>query len=71
MERFAGVIGIYAGTLDEPNVATKAKETWRIFLNYAPKGTVIPARVRWWPEHRLATDGTPNEPMFSEEPHIV
>lgn len=71
MERFAGVIGIYAGTLDHPDIAAKAAETWRIFVDDAPKGTSIPAGVKFWRQHRLASDGTPNDPIVLEGPHTV
>lgn len=71
MERFAGAVGIYAGTLDDPGVAANATETWRIFIDDAAKGTILPAGVKLWRQHRLASDGTPNDPIVFDSPHTV
>lgn len=71
MERFAGIVGVYGGTLDDPGIAVHAKEVWRIFLDDAAPGTTIPANVAVWHQHRLDGTGGSVEPTLFEEMHIV
>jgi hypothetical protein len=71
MERFEGVVGVYGGTLDDPSVAAQAPQTWRIFLDDAQKGTVVPPGVDLWRQHRLDNDGTVAEPFSHGDFHVV
>lgn len=71
MERFGGIVGIYGGTLDEPSIAFNAREVWRIFLDDAPPGTIIPADVAVWRQHRLDSVGQPVNPTLFAEMHTV
>lgn len=71
MERFPGVIGIYGGTLDQPEIASTARETWRIFIDEAPKGTIIPPGVDVWRRHRLGNDGSPAQALRYDEFHTI
>ena len=71
MERFQGVVGVYGGTLDEPAVAAEAPQTWRIFLDNAQKGTVLPPGVDLWRRHRLQIDGTVAAPFRHDAFHVV
>lgn len=71
-ERFPGSIGVYAGTLDAPGwVMQFPKRTMRIFLDDAMTGTIIPPGVPVWRQHRIANDGTAQEPLFFSEHHIA
>jgi hypothetical protein len=71
MERFAGVVGVYGGTLDDPAVAAEAPQTWRIFLDDAQRGTVLPPRVDLWRQHRTQNDGATAEPFTYADFHVV
>ena len=71
MERFGGVVGVYGGSLDDPSIANNANEVWRIFLDDAAAGTVIPANVNVWSQHRLDSTGSPLDPAMFAETHIV
>ena len=71
MERFPGFVGVYGGTLDDPSVAAEAPQSWRIFLDDAAKGTVIPPGVDLWRQHRIQTDGVEAEPFRYDEFHVV
>ena len=67
MERFSGIVGVWGGSLDDPRIAFNAKEVWRIFLDDAAPGTVIPPNVPIWHQHRIDGAGHPVEPtLFSE-----
>jgi len=71
-ERFPGTFAVLSGTFDDPSwVARFPERTWRIFLDEAMAGTVIPAGVRVWPRHRLAPDGSPNEATIHDAPFVV
>lgn len=71
MERFAGVVGVYGGSLDDPGIAATAKDVWRIFLDDAAPGTVIAPNVSIWHQHRLDNTGRPLDPDLFAEMHIV
>lgn len=71
MERFPELVGIYGGTLDDPDVARTAPETWPLFLDDAAAGTAIPPGVDLWRQHRLAADGTTNPAVTFDDWHIV
>ncbi len=71
MARFAGVVGVYGGTLDDPAVAFEAPHTWRIFIDDAQKGTVLPPDVDLWRQHRTRNDGATAEPFRYDDIHIV
>ena len=53
MERFSGIVGVWGGSLDDPGIAFNTKEAWRIFLDDAAPGTVIPPNVSTW--HHIAS----------------
>lgn len=71
MERFPGMIGVYGGSLDQPEIALTARETWRIFLDDAAPGAVIPAGAPVWRQHRFDAAGQPLLPMVFEQVHVV
>ena len=71
-ERFSEIVGVYAGTFDDPNwMKTKPKNTKHIFLDVALNGTVIPAGVNTFQEHATTLDGTPIEPTVFDKPHVI
>ena len=71
-ERFIGVVGVHAGTLDEPSwLGITPENSKHIFLGVAQKGTVIPAHVNTFIEHTTTTDGTPVAPIVFEIPHVI
>jgi hypothetical protein len=60
-ERFPTVIGIFAGTFDDPNWFDRSPGKGRhIFTRHAQKGVAVPAQVEVYPDHALQLDGTPN-----------
>ena len=71
-ERFLDFVGIYAGTLDDPNwLEVNPENTKHIFLGVALSGTVIPAGVNTFQEHATMLDGTPIEPTVFDKPHVI
>lgn len=72
LERFSGIVGIYSGTLDDPNWLSVAVEnTKHIFLNVAINGTIIPAGVNTFQEHATTNDGEAIEPTVFTTPHVI
>lgn len=70
-ERFPSMVAVYGGTLDQPDLAAEAPHTWRIFLDDAPAGTVIPAAVDIWPQHRLDAEGNAKKAIVFSELHVT
>lgn len=61
-ERFPDVVGVYAGAFDNPSWFDRSPETTAcLFLNSAQAGSLVPAGVPVYREHRAAPDGSPNE----------
>ena len=71
MERFSGIVGVWGGSLDNPGIAFNAKEVWRIFVDDAAPGTVIPPNVPTWHQHRIDEAGHPLEPTVFTEMQII
>lgn len=71
-ERFEGAVGVYGGTLDDPNwIKTTPENTKHIFLEKALKGTVIPPHFNTFKRHATENDGTQIEPIIFEKPYII
>jgi hypothetical protein len=71
-ERFPDVVGVFAGTFDDPNWFERGgPATKHIFLNVAQRGTVIPAGVNAFQEHAATQDGTAVEPSVFAEHHLI
>jgi hypothetical protein len=71
-ERFPEVVGVYAGTFDDPNWFDRSAATSRhIFLNSAQRGTVIPAGFATYCNHATHNDGTAARPVVFEQAHTV
>ncbi len=68
-ERFAGAVGVYAGTFDEPDwIEVRPGEAKHIFLAVARPETVLPAGSLHWPDHARALDGTLRDGSATERP---
>ena len=62
-ERFPDVLGLCAGTFDDPNWFERRPDASRhIFTRSAQHGVVLPAGVELYDEHALQLDGSPNKP---------
>lgn len=61
LERFPDILGVCAGTFDDPNWFDRSR-CRHIFTRSAQTGVVLPADTEVYQEHALRLDGTPNEP---------
>jgi hypothetical protein len=72
LERFPEIVGVYGGTFDDPNWYDRPPEKSRhIFLDFAQKGTVVPAGYDTFREHAARNDGSPTEPTVYDQPHVI
>jgi hypothetical protein len=68
-ERFAGAVGVYRGSLDDPNWIEITPENSRhIFTGTGQADTILPAHTPIFREHALFADGTAVEPMIFDVP---
>jgi hypothetical protein len=64
LERFPDILGLCAGTFDDPNWFDRSPSKCRhIFTRSAQEGVVLPANVNTYQEHAFQLDGTPNQPI--------
>ncbi len=71
-ERFEGAVGVYGGTLDDPNwLKITPENSKHIFLGVAQRGTVIPPHFDTFDKHATENDGTPIAATVYDEPHII
>lgn len=76
LERFPDILGLCAGTFDDPNWFDRSPENCRhIFTRSAQSGVMLPAGVSTFAAHAIQLDGSPNVPivlthalMVSREP---
>ena len=62
-ERFTDVIGVFAGTFDDPNWFDRSPQAaLHIFTRHAQKGVAVPAGLRVFDDHAIQLDGSPNTP---------
>ena len=66
--RFPDVVGVYGGTLDRPAAVMAGVEHACLFVDEAIEGTVIPAGMKAWRQHRLTSDGAPIAATVLEAP---
>lgn len=72
IERFPQIFGVYGGTFDDPNWYARPPEKSRhIFLDFAQKGTLVPAGYETYRRHAVNNDGTPAEPTVFDQPHVI
>jgi hypothetical protein len=63
LERFPDILGVCAGTFDDPNwFERNAANCRHIFTRSAQSGVVLPADLKTYEAHAMQLDGTPNEP---------
>ncbi|MCY0096103.1 GFA family protein [Hoeflea ulvae] len=71
-ERFEGAVGLYRGTLDDPNwLEITARNSKHIFLGVAQSDTIIPADTPVYMEHAAQNDGTAVAPMVLDAPRKI
>ncbi len=71
-ERFPDIVGIYAGTFDDPCwFPIDAETSKHIFLDAARPDTIIPAGLPTFVQHASSVDGTPHEPTVFSECHVI
>jgi hypothetical protein len=71
-ERFPDIVGVFAGTFDNPNWFERSPAISKhIFLDMAQTGTVIPAGFNTFREHATTKDGAPIEPTAYECHHVI
>lgn len=71
-ERFESAVGVYGGTLDDPNwLIIMPENSKHIFLGVARKGTIIPPHFNTFEKHATENDGSPIEPTIFDKPHII
>ena len=71
-ERFEGAVGLYGGTLDDPNwLDITSDNSKHIFLCAAQKETIIPPHINAFAEHAMQNDGTPIAPMIFDAPQKI
>ncbi|MEI8179590.1 GFA family protein [Aestuariivirga sp.] len=67
-ERFQDVVGVYAGTFDDPCwFSILPQSSKHIFLGVARHDTVIPAGLPTFIEHAMSNDGTPQPATVFEQ----
>lgn len=71
-ERFPDVIGLFGGTLDDPNWFQRGSTNMRhIFTRSAQQGVVLPAGIEIYAEHAINQDGSANQPTIYGKPMVV
>ncbi len=71
-ERFDGAVGVYRGTLDDPNwLEITSENSKHIFLGVAQNETIVPAHTPVFEEHATQNDGTPIAPTTFREPKKI
>ncbi len=71
-ERFAENCGVYAGTFDNPGWFEIGPDNAKhIFVDVARHETILPPDVPAFGAHAIASDGTPLEPVVSDQPRVV
>lgn len=67
--RWPDRLGIYIGTLDDPNaIAVTGENSKHIFVGEARPGTILPPGVPVFERHAAEVDGTPCEPIIHAAP---
>ncbi|MBU2962595.1 GFA family protein [Citreicella sp. C3M06] len=71
-ERWPDMVGLYAGTLDDPAAVTlDPAKTKQIFVASARPGTVVHAGIPAFWEHAATADGQPEPSFMLETPTAV
>lgn len=71
-ERFPDIVGVYAGTFDQPDWFDRTPaNTKYMFLEAAQKGTLVPAGFNAFHASHTLSDGTPAVPTVYDAPHTI
>jgi hypothetical protein len=71
-ERFPTVIGVYAGTFDDPCWFAIHPETSKhIYLGVARRDSIVPPGLPTYVEHATTNDGSLCEPTIFATPHAM
>ena len=71
-ERYPALVGVYAGTLDDPNGFDRGPaKTHYIFVDQAADWTVLPAGARVFPGDLAGADGARATPLCLTEARIT
>ena len=71
-ERFPDVVGVYAGTFDDPCwFPIEAETAKHIFLGVARADTVVPPGLPTFREHAMANDGAPQSATVFDACHRI
>jgi hypothetical protein len=71
-ERFAGAVGVYAGTFDEPDwFAVTPENAKQIFTRHARADAVLLANIAAYADHAMTNEGMPLSPVVYDAPHAV
>lgn len=71
-ERWPDMVGLFAGTLNDPSVVRfDPVTTKQVFVSFARPGTVIHAHIPAFWEHAARLDGTPETPFVLDVPTVV
>ena len=71
-ERVPDLIGVYAGTFDQPGWFERSPANTRfIFLESAQDGTILPPGYQTFQASHSLYDGTPLTPVVYDAPHTI
>lgn len=71
-ERFEDLVGVYAGTFDDPGWFDRnSRYTKHIFVSMAQRGTILPAGVRMFDEHVIDKNDKPIDPTIFDQHRVV
>ena len=71
-ERRPDIMGLCAGTFDDPNWFDRSPHNTRhLFLAYAQKGSLIPPGYPAYVEHASTPDGEPTVPIIYSQVHTI
>ncbi len=71
-ERWPDRLGIYVGTLDDPNsISVTPQNSKHIFVSEARSGTIVPSGFKTFDRHAAENDGTAIDPVVHSSPHTV
>lgn len=71
-ERWPDLVGVYAGTFDDPDWFERTGENVKvIFLSSAQDGTIVPPHIKAYEDHATTNDGDPLTPTVFDAPHVI
>ena len=71
-ERWTDIVGVYAGTFDDPDwIPREGEDVKAIFLSSAQHGTIVPPNIKAYQDHATTNEGAPLEATVFEAPHVI